>query len=80
MNKAIVVSPRRLLISAVNLSSRLLLLRSSSTMPPKQATLGYVKPSQTTLGCVESYELSNPSVLDIVSDATFIQEVLWGFQ
>ncbi|KFY14500.1 hypothetical protein V492_02581, partial [Pseudogymnoascus sp. VKM F-4246] len=58
MNKAI-VAPRRLLISAVNLSTRILLVRSSSTMPPKQATLGRffggssganpAPPKQTTL-------------------------------
>lgn len=39
-------------------------------MPPKQATLGYVKPSQTTLGCVESYELSDSTILDVGSDDT----------
>ena len=32
-------------------------LRNFATMPPKQATLGYVKSSQTTLGCEEYHQL-----------------------
>lgn len=43
-----IVASRRLLRVATSTSLRLL-CRSTSIMPPKQATLGYVKSSQTTL-------------------------------
>lgn len=48
-------------------------LNCISTMPPKQATLGYVKSSQTTLGCDEDSQLHKASekAADILAIGSF---------
>jgi hypothetical protein len=58
----LIVASRRLLSTAVTSSQSLLTVR----MAPKQATLGYVKSSQTTLGSVEVNAACN--VIRIHSD------------
>jgi hypothetical protein len=66
----------RTLISTVLTTTRKSLVRSFFNMPPKQATLGYVKDPQTTLGCV----CSRGCMRAIANQPILLQQVLWEAQ